>query len=1195
MNSEGELNKDVAEMRSALLERYSRIYKRDLSTVTSFSADAKGRSVNTPGKRSVIKDAPQSAQTISARIVPEKNSLRERLDSYWFYFKKAAYEKGTSEAIRIAYRYVFRKGNEPERSIPQQVQEAPKPYSHLDAAAFPSLQAHSSYPLLSFPKFDDPQVSIIIPVYNQWNYTYFCLKSILETCRQTTYEIIVGDDCSSDKTAELEKYAENVIHIRNPENLRFLRNCNNASKYARGKYLVFLNNDTVVMEGWLDSLVKLIESRDDVGMVGSKFLYPDGTLQEAGGIVWSNGDGLNYGRGNDPSDYKYNYVREVDYISGASILIPRSLWNEIGGFDPRYTPAYFEDSDLAFEIRKRGLKVLYQPRSELVHFERTSSGDSAWALMKNNKVKFLEKWGDVLRTDSFFPNGPADVQRGRSKWRKSVLLIDDMPIHFDENAGSKTIFNFLQLFIGLGYDVTFLNDSCWGYDGKYTDILQQMGVEVVYGNKYWHNQTDWMDKNAGRFDLVLLSRPNIGMKYLDRFKHEPNCKIAYYGHDLHYVREMREYELTGNKELLDRSVNHKIEELHLHEEADISLVVSSDEKRIVDGELGTARTVVTPIFFYKNIPYKEPDFDRKNGLLFVGGFDHTPNVDGILWFVKEILPLVRKRIPGIKLTIAGSNPKKKILDLAGKDITVTGYLPDDELDKLYDASLISIVPVRFGAGVKGKTVDAMHHKMAVVSTSIGLEGLPGINDCIRPHDTPEEFADEIVRLCSDKDAVRKESRANYSYVMNRFSYDAALDLFRSVFGDGHKEKHRPIRILDIVYYMACPPKSGGALRVISPLEKMDADCGLEFDIVFSNGARENISRCEQYLNNIPAVGFAKGILTDQYLNNINGKPNDIPEDVWNTMSMELMDYLRELVTQIHYDIIQIEHSQLSWIVPELRTLSPESIFVLDSHNIEYRKFETWMPYAKPDEAQHISEQLSEMKAWEERVWQWYDAAISISAEECGILKSGGLRRVATVPTGGGVDLNKYAPEKMIEKPIDILYIGTMNWYPNAHGLRWFIEKVIPLIERERPGTVFHVVGSGKPETEFLNTLKADVPVKFWSFQRDDAWFLHRAKVFVIPLWIGAGARVKLITAWGAGTPVVSTTFGAEGSDARDGENILLADDPQAFADSVLRLLNDRKYGENIAHAAFETVREKYTVERCADMLIGFYRDLAKKD
>ena len=248
------------------------------------------------------------------------------------------------------------------RAIPQARRERAAAEAARRAAEEARMHWFERLQPLCFIERENPQVSIIIPVYNQAEYTYNCLRSIQETCRGLSYEVILADDNSTDDTQRLGEKVEGLHIVRNPENLRFLRNCNNAAKQARGEFLVFLNNDTVVHENWLQSLLNLMEERPDCGLAGSKLVFADGTLQEAGGIVWNNANAWNYGRGQDPENAEFNYLKEVDYISGCSIMIRASLWNEIGGFDERFAPAYCEDSDLAFEVRAHGFKVLYQPR-----------------------------------------------------------------------------------------------------------------------------------------------------------------------------------------------------------------------------------------------------------------------------------------------------------------------------------------------------------------------------------------------------------------------------------------------------------------------------------------------------------------------------------------------------------------------------------------------------------------------------------------------------------------------------------------------------------------------------------------------------------------------------------------------------------------------------------------------------------------
>ncbi len=419
-----------------------------------------------------------------------------------------------------------------------------------------SLKTIDDYNAMEVPQWDNPDVSIVIPVYNQFDYTYLCVKSIIEHSGDSTYEIIIADDCSTDITKEIGKKISGLQVVRNEQNLRFLRNCNNAAKYARGRYILFLNNDTQVQENWLAPLVELMERSEDIGMVGSKLVYPDGRLQEAGGILWKDGSAWNYGNGSDPDLPEYNYVKETDYISGAAIMIRKELWEEIGGFDERFVPAYCEDSDLAFEVRKHGYKVLYQPLSVVVHFEGISNGTDTSNGQKKyqieNSKKFYEKWKEVLKSEHFENGQNVLIARERSLNKKTLLMVDHYVPQYDKDAGSRTVYQYIKLFVEQGYNVIFIGDNFFPHQ-PYTQALQQMGVEVLYGSYYANHWKEWLKENGENIDYAFLNRPHIAPKYIDEIRKYTCAKIIYYGHDLHFLRERREYEVTKDKAKLKSS------------------------------------------------------------------------------------------------------------------------------------------------------------------------------------------------------------------------------------------------------------------------------------------------------------------------------------------------------------------------------------------------------------------------------------------------------------------------------------------------------------------------------------------------------------------------------------------------------------------------------------------------------------------
>jgi len=638
-----------------------------------------------------------------------------------------------------------------------------------------------SYEKLIIEEFENPEVSIVIPVYNQFDYTYNCIKSIQKQSGDVTYEIIIGDDCSTDFTERINDVVSGIKVIRNKNNLRFLLNCNNAAKYAKGKYILFLNNDTQVQENWLQPLVDLMKD-ESIGMVGSKLVYSDGRLQEAGGILWKDGSAWNYGNKMNPEDPEYNYVKEVDYISGAAIMIRADLWKEIGGFDERFVPAYYEDTDLAFEVRKHGYKVVYQPLSVVVHFEGvsngtdTSSGQKAYQV--TNAKKFYDKWKDVLEKEHFDNAENVFIAKDRSRFKKHILVVDQYVPWHDQDAGCKCSYMYLLMFLKMGMQVTFIGDNFYKHE-PYTTELNQFGIEVLYGNYYYNNWQDFLKENLKYFDYVYLQRPHISIKYIDLVKEYSHAKIIYFAHDLHHIREKREYEITGNKEKLESAEKWKQIEYDLFSKADVGHVVGSFEQGIMQKAFPNKPIRNIPLFIYDDVPSGiRKDFSERQDLMYVGGFGHTPNIDAVIWFGKEVMPLIIEKYPDIKWHVIGSKVTDEVKALASKNIIVDGFLSDEELTEMYKSCRIDIVPLRFGAGVKGKVVESAYYQIPLVTTSIGAEGLDDKVGNMHVVDDAKEMAEYICSIYEDYDQLRKMSDAGEQFIQQYFTTKCAEDILK---------------------------------------------------------------------------------------------------------------------------------------------------------------------------------------------------------------------------------------------------------------------------------------------------------------------------------------------------------------------------------------------------------------------------------
>ena len=593
---------------------------------------------------------------------------------------------------------------------------------------------------------------------------------------------------------------------RNTENQGFLKNCNQAAKNAVGDYIFFLNNDTKVTDGWLSSLLNLMDGDESIGMAGSKLIYPDGRLQEAGGIIWSDGSGWNYGRLDDPEKPQYNYLKEVDYISGAAIMIRRSLWEEIGGFDERFAPAYCEDSDLAFEVRKHGKRVVYQPKSVVVHFEGISNGTdvNGEGLKKYqvvNQEKFREKWKEELKEQSRNTGNPNPfTARDRSQKKPCVLVIDHYVPTWDKDAGSKTTYQYIRMFLKKGYNVKLLGDN-FLHEEPYSTELMQMGVEILYGEDMQSGIWDWIRENQLFIDIAYLNRPHIAIKYIDFLRENTGIRCIYYGHDLHFLRLLREYELNGDIRTKRESDYWKSIEFTVMQKADMSYYPSEAEVEAIHALDPKIRVKAITAYLWEDfLPCgksgallsetgEETDYAKREGLLFVGGFAHPPNEDGVLWFVKDVFPKIREKVPDMNFYIVGSKAPEEITALGAEPektgIHVLGYVSDEELAALYQKTKITVVPLRYGAGVKGKVVEAIYNGAVVVTTSVGAEGIPDpervlatVNETeteLREHPeaVAESFAEAVLKLYRNDGMLAAISSETQRYIKRHYSMDAA--------------------------------------------------------------------------------------------------------------------------------------------------------------------------------------------------------------------------------------------------------------------------------------------------------------------------------------------------------------------------------------------------------------------------------------
>ena len=630
------------------------------------------------------------------------------------------------------------------------------------------------------PASDAPRASIVIPVYNQASYTLACLRALAEHPPVAACEILVIDDGSRDETGEWMPQVAGLRYHRRSTNGGFIAACNDGAALAKGDHLVFLNNDTVPQPGWLDALLDTFESHPNAGLVGAQLIYPDGRLQEAGGVVFDDGSAWNYGRFDSPDDPRYASLRDADYCSGAAIAIPAPLFRELGGFDTRYAPAYYEDTDLAFAVRARGLRVLCQPASRVVHLEGitsgTDTGSGTKAYQVRNRGVFADKWKDALAQQpraGSVPTAGSVVQP-----RRQILVIDAETPRPHHDSASLRLVNLMRMLVDDGAHVVFLPADLHHVEGD-TERLRHLGIEA------WHapfatRPATWLREHGARFDVVMLSRHYVAAEFLPLVRRfAPQARVVFDTVDLHFLRERRGAELAGDAGLKRAAERTRDRELALIRQADATLVVSPVEREMLTELLPDARVEV--VANLHELAATGLPFEQRHDLVFVGGFRHPPNVDAVRWFGSEVFPLIHARRPEIRFHCIGVAPPPEVQALqAQPGIVVHGHVA--ELGPYMDGARIALAPLRFGAGVKGKINLSMAHGQPVVATSCAIEGmhLSSGHDVLVADDAAG-FAEAVLRLYGDAALWQRLSDHGRDNIARHFSLDAARDTVRRVF------------------------------------------------------------------------------------------------------------------------------------------------------------------------------------------------------------------------------------------------------------------------------------------------------------------------------------------------------------------------------------------------------------------------------
>lgn len=631
------------------------------------------------------------------------------------------------------------------------------------------------------PSSVEPRVSIVIPVYNHAAHTLACLRALAAHPPQVACEILVVDDGSSDETVQWMPQVQGLRYEVRAANGGFIEACNDGVARSRGDYVVLLNNDTVPQPGWLDALLETFGTTPAAGLVGSQLLYPDGRLQESGGVVFSDGSAWSYGRFESPDDPRYSALRDADYCSGAALMLPRALWDQLGGLDTRYRPAYYEDTDLAFAVRAAGYRVLVQPASRVVHDEGTSNGTDTGSGIKAYQVRnrgvFAAKWAQVLADHPAPGSVPTPALLHRRQ--RQVLILDELVPQPDRDSGSLRQYNLIRMLLAEGAHVVFV-PTRREHGGAATEALQKLGVEVWYA-PYLEGVGTWLREHGPRFAVAMMVRHHVASECLPLLRrYAPQARRVFDTVDLHYLRERRGAELAGDAGLLRNAERTRARELAVMAGSDVTVLVSDAERAQLQVDAPAVR--VELISNLHEVAGAGAPWSARRDLVFVGGFRHPPNVDAMQWFIGDVFARIRAQLPEVRFHCIGADVPPVVQALAARQpgVEIHGFVP--VVTPYMDEVRIAVAPLRFGAGVKGKVNLSMAHGQPVVATTCAVEGMHlRDGDDVLIADDADAFAAAVVRLYRDEALWQRLSVAGLRNVQQHFSLDAAQATVRRVF------------------------------------------------------------------------------------------------------------------------------------------------------------------------------------------------------------------------------------------------------------------------------------------------------------------------------------------------------------------------------------------------------------------------------
>jgi O-antigen biosynthesis protein len=621
----------------------------------------------------------------------------------------------------------------------------------------------------------EPRVSVVIVTHGGWDIARRALEALVRNT-DPCFEVVIVDNASPDETAErLREEVDGATLIFNESNTGFGGGYNQGAEAARGELLCFLNSDALAEPGWLPPLEAMLE-RPGVGAAVPMLLNEDGTLQEAGSVIDSVGWAIALGGGEDPGRFEYRFAREVDFGSAACMLLRRADFFDVGCFDEAYAPAYFEDVDLSFKLKDRGLRTMYEPRSRVVHV-RFGSGnwEAARDLMTKNRHVFYRRWaGRLLERPRLLEvaSMPRRLVAARdAEALERFLVLDDRVPHSDRGSGDPRMSAVLAELAELWPDARITLCATDGREAeRYAEPLLARGIEVVVPPIDWDL---WFEQRRYHYSVAIVSRGQNWDRFDELLRNtQPQALRVFDSEALTFRRLDLQSGIAESREdqahFTAQGALTRQWELRALQEADAVFCVTPEEQEVVAQVAPGTPSFLLP--GWVEVAEAPPGFDERRDLLFFGGFlagAGSPNEDALLYLVNEILPSFWEREAEAVLHVVGADVTPAVQALHGERVNVVGFAEDPR--EWFDRTRVHVSPLRFGAGVKQKLIDTMAAGLPLVTTTVGAEGLGlGELESLLVEDEPASLAELAFTLYTDEERWARVQEGVLAIAADRF-------------------------------------------------------------------------------------------------------------------------------------------------------------------------------------------------------------------------------------------------------------------------------------------------------------------------------------------------------------------------------------------------------------------------------------------